>query len=262
MIQAGLDRAPRGPRWRLAPRRAIALALWLAAIGCRLPDASATSIETDRLGGEPVPVVVAQAEAPAQWSALSPTRRSALAPLRSEWSGLDDAQRLKWIEVADRFPTMSPESRERMQARMSDWARLSPEERGAARLRYREAQRIDPQERRARWQEYQSLSPEDRQRWIEKSSRGSRPSAGHATPGQKAPPAPLHGADPATLRAPSGATTTLIDPRPLEAPSRASRSRVVTSPALVDRDTLLPRSGPQATTPRSERGRRSREESK
>lgn len=204
--------------------------------------------------------MVAQADAPVPWSALSPARREALAPLHGEWARLDPSQRLKWLEVADRFPSMSAESRARMQARMGEWTRMTPAERGTARQRFQEAQRIDPQERRARWQEYQSLSAEERQRWADRSSRESaasaRPWPERATrvppPGGVAP----HALEDATIRPPAGATTTLIDQPRRERPGADGRPSIATSPALVDRDTLLPRSGPQGTTPRREGGTR------
>ena len=60
------------------------------------------------------------------WKRLSATQRSALAPLEREWSGLDAARQLKWLEIAERFPAMSPDERARMQQRMAEWAKLSP----------------------------------------------------------------------------------------------------------------------------------------
>ncbi len=209
-------------------------------------------------GGQPVPA--AASDNPASWSALKPAQREALAPLRDDWHHLDSIQQQRWIGIADRFPTMSPEARERAQSRMADWSRMSPEQRGEARLRYREAQRVDPAERRDRWQEFQALTPEQRQQWLERSRRNPTASARvPAAPGGDADRRSATGSDRptrlaprstdgATLRGPTGATTRLLD-APLAAPAaplQPGRPKIVTSPSLVDRATLLPRTGPQA----------------
>lgn len=191
---------------------------------------------------------VDQRDGSPSWSSLRPEQRTALAPLRAEWHRLDDPQRLKWIAVADRFPTMSPAERERMQSRMQEWAGLSPEQRGVVRQRYQQAQGVDPAERRARWQEFQSLSPEERRQWAERSA--GRSGTGDSRPAPKP-------ADPLAVRGGSGATT-----RPLDALQRPpgqpvpTTPRIAVSPSLVDPSTLLPRSGPQAAPAarRDERG--------
>ena len=67
------------------------------------------------------------------WSSLTPSEQNALRPLSSKFDGLTAFQRLKWKEMAARFPTWSEEKRERVQSRMLTWSSMTPEQRGAAR---------------------------------------------------------------------------------------------------------------------------------
>lgn len=226
--------------WSRSPRLALACGLLLAA----LSTGPATWAQTR---GEPVPRPAASAS---DWNDLDPARRSALSPLRVEWPRLDESQRLRWLDVADQFPSLSPESRSRLQSRMADWARLTPAQRLDARERYRQAQQIDPAERRARWEQFQALPPDERQRWSERS--GQRQRSATSPPAAPADPARPGDFEAAAEAAPSrrggvGATTprfnTLL---PLDAATPA-RGRIETSPGRLDRSTLLPRTGPQAS---------------
>ncbi|WP_293776852.1 DUF3106 domain-containing protein [uncultured Oxalicibacterium sp.] len=93
------------------------------------------------------------------WKNLSSTQRTALAPLEKDWSRLDDFRREKWIELANRFSTMTPSDQARMQERMRDWVELSPEQRRLARENYKRVQKLKVEKAR-QWEEYQQLSEE------------------------------------------------------------------------------------------------------
>ena len=49
------------------------------------------------------------------WSDLSASQRSALAPLGREWREVGPNQKEQWLEIASRFPTMTPDERSRVQ---------------------------------------------------------------------------------------------------------------------------------------------------
>lgn len=193
------------------------------------------------------------------WNALSASQRNALAPLERDWATIDAERKSKWLEVAARFPKMPPEERERVQARMAEWARMSPTERGRARLNFQESKVYSAQEKQARWEAYQAL-PEERRQALAERAEG---------PAARASTAPLAGAEPKQNRVPSnaaptskaravsptmvqgrpGATTTLITQTPAS-PShqQPGQPKIVGSPSQIDRATLLPRTGPQATS--------------
>src|SRR5204862_5576817 len=89
----------------------------------------------------------AKAEAGPKWSELSPAQRTALTPLEREWSTVDADRKQKWIQIAGRMPSMPPAERERVQARMTEWARMSPQQRGQARLAFEQAKQVSPKDR-------------------------------------------------------------------------------------------------------------------
>jgi hypothetical protein len=126
---------------------------------------------------------------PPKWADLTTQQQMVLAPLVGDWDDMEDARRRKWLGVAARFHTMSPEEQQRLQARMREWARLTPEQRLKARQRYRELQAIPPEQREAvkqKWQEYENLSEDDKRRLKE----AAGPKSG-AKPGLIVSPAPL-----------------------------------------------------------------------
>ena len=122
--------------------------------------------------------------APARdWQQLSPSQRDILSPLGGDWNQLDAERRSKWLELAARYPSMTPDEQSRMRARMSYWASLSQRERIEARERYKRLQAMPPDQREAlrkQWEAYESLSAEERKRL----STSTRPAA--KTPGAPA----------------------------------------------------------------------------
>lgn len=200
---------------------------------------------------------MAQADAAAGWQELTPQQRSALAPLKNQWSHIDVERRGKWLELAARFPSLSPAERERMQTRMAEWASKSPADRGAARLQFQEAQRWTPEERQERWEAYQSLDPQARQvlanRWkLEAAAQQSRPAANLATDKRNivetSTPvvAPRKPATPTSERARSGATTQpMLSSRSTPAHHQPGLPKIAATSNFVDPVTLLPKRGPQ-----------------
>ena len=103
----------------------------------------------------PVPSVVASGD-PSDWPSLSESQRAMLHPLQGEWSGLDSISRQRWLGVAKKVLHLSPEARERVQARMADWAKLPPKKRAQARLQYVYAKRVPAAKRAELWSRYQA----------------------------------------------------------------------------------------------------------
>lgn len=203
------------------------------------------------------------------WRDLTLAQREALTPLQQQWSRLDAQSRRKWLTLVERFPTMPQAERDRIQARMHDWAALTPQQRGKARLHFREARVLPDADRKAKWQAYQALSPEQKKQLAARatSSRHAR----HAKPEHRRttaesaletaagtplataavapPPRPVA---PTVLQVRPGATTipvSRLPGRPLL--DTAGVSKIVAGPELIDPATLLPRRGPRATAPRS-----------
>src|SRR3970040_2200093 len=72
---------------------------------------------------------------PPSWSDLTLEQQQILAPLSSEWDKLEAQRKRKWLGIARRYPTMSPQEQEKVDQNMRPWAKLTPDERRSARER-------------------------------------------------------------------------------------------------------------------------------
>ena len=212
---------------------------------------------------EPAAATVAMADADGPgWASLNAQQRSVLGPLQRDWHTIDASRKAKWLEVAARFPSMPPEERQRVQERMTEWARMTPAERGRARLTFQESKQLTREQKQARWEAYQALPDEKRQALAEraapaadvrKGASGAPPvnAAGAAKPAEPmrpgAPPPPAKPVAPTIVQAKPGATTTLMT-RPATPPAhqQPGQPKIAAKPDQVDRQTLLPQRGPQA----------------
>jgi hypothetical protein len=210
------------------------------------------------------------------WQTLTAGQRTILAPLQDDWPNITPYQKDKWVELAGRYPTLSKTEQERIRERMADWSRMTAAERGKTRLNFQNATQTPPTDRQARWEAYQALPPEERQRLVERAAAAGpatpRPPAAvrRATPAAAATvpnnlslsrtsatkanivPNPMHAGTPrpvsaSTIQAAPGATTTLVTKRP-QPPvhQQTGLPKIAATPGMVDPATLLPRRGPQA----------------
>jgi Protein of unknown function (DUF3106) len=118
--------------------------------------------------------VIANAQ---NWSALNDDQRLILAPLEEDWSSLTAARQKKWVDVANRYPSMSDTEKTTLQSRMTEWASLSTTERQRARDNYLRILNISPEKKAAAWESYQQLSAEDKKLLAQKRAQTSKPSA-------------------------------------------------------------------------------------
>ena len=98
------------------------------------------------------------------WNELSAQRRAALSPLQSDWDKIDEDRQKKWLVIADKFSTMNAEQQARAQSRMREWVALKPEQRRIARESYLQAKKLDPAQKNAKWERYQQLPDDEKQR--------------------------------------------------------------------------------------------------
>lgn len=220
------------------------------------------------------------AEQGIRWRDLKTFQQAALKPLEQDWPGIDAPHKQKWLQLATRFPKLSAPERSRVQARMADWAKLSPQERGQARLNFQEATQLPNQDRQAQWDAYQALPPEQKRQLAARAAPASgaasaaaaisapniarKPGAAESHPDRtdktvrdialtksNIVPNPALANRPSTVsptivRASPGATTTAISKRPMP-PSHQQTGlpKIAATPEFVNRDTLLPKRGPQ-----------------
>jgi hypothetical protein len=101
------------------------------------------------------------------WHDLSPAQQQALSPLAVDWDNIDGQRKKKWIEMVKHYPSLTPDQQARMQERMRDWVTLTPDQRRVARESYARAEKLGPDQKSAKWQEYQQLSDEQKNRLAE-----------------------------------------------------------------------------------------------
>ncbi len=212
------------------------------------------------------PVVVSHAtEQGPKWATLLPAHRVALKPLEQDWSTFGADQKQKWVELAAQFPSLSVDERQRIQARMTEWAKLTPEQRGAARFQFKQSKELAPTNRQARWDAYQAL-PDDQKKELASRAAPPPPQAesvrraralraeSASQPGAQSKSNVVSTASarqprsvaPAIIQAPAGATTNLISKRAMPpAHQQEGLPKIAASPNFVNPSTLLPKSGPQ-----------------
>lgn len=164
-----------------------------------------------------------------RWLELGRTQQVALQPLASRWDQLSVAQKRKWIALSHNYASLSAEQQAVLHSRMAEWVALSPQQRAQARLSFAETTQIAPDDKKAKWQAYQALSEEEKQRLAHRSTKPS-------------------GA--ATAVKPVPAQKLVAVPAPKSSAPRVPK--IVTSPKNVDRHTLLPQpaaSAPAAVAP-------------
>lgn len=190
------------------------------------------------------------------WAELTPVQRQALAPLQAQWPTLDANRKAKWLVVAGRYERMSPDGRQRLQARMSEWARLSPQERGRARQSYQELKDVPTSDRQALWEAYRTL-PTEQKRELAQRSRPAPMAASSAAAARPArtgklnlvdvpPPNQAKAVAPTVVQAKPGASTTLVTKGP-KPPShnQPGLPKITATEGFVDPTTLLPSRGAQ-----------------
>lgn len=187
--------------------------------------------------------IAAQPEVGPPWSALNTAQKEALYPLASRWSLLSEAQKLHWLKLAAGFHALTPQEQEKMLARLTDWANLSAQQRSQARLNYAATNALAPDSKRAKWEAYQALSQEEKQRLAAKAVR--RP-AGAATAVRPSPKKLAR--VPAAISAPA----TVANPPKIPRPPELHVPQALPVPAPVVVETMpveMPSALPQALPP-------------
>ena len=159
------------------------------------------------------------------WSELTVQQKIILAPLSSDWDSLPFFRQKKWLGIATRFPTMTPEEQRRIQGQMQAWGKLTPEQRQLARENFKTAKQLPvekKQELKQKWEEYSSL-PEDEKEKL-KQQAASKPAP---KPGRPAATTPLL-STPAAMANPVARPSTPPNPLPATPPAQEASPPAVT----------------------------------
>ena len=98
------------------------------------------------------------------WMDLTESQQQALAPLAQLWPTMTEPHKRKWLAISQNFGQLSADEQTTVQGRMREWAALSPQQRSAARLNYADAKQLLQEDKKAKWEAYQALSPEAKQK--------------------------------------------------------------------------------------------------
>ena len=98
------------------------------------------------------------------WMDLSESQQQALSPLAQLWPTMNEPHKRKWLAISQNFGQLSADEQTTVQGRMREWAALSPQQRSAARLNYADAKQLLQDDKKAKWEAYQALSPEAKQK--------------------------------------------------------------------------------------------------
>lgn len=169
------------------------------------------------------------------WSELTPAQQEALQPLAANWGTMSPGQRRKWLALSKNFPSMSLEEQAKLYSRMTEWASLSAQQRTQARLNFAETKQLSAEEKRAKWQAYQALSPEEKQKLEEKAPPKIRGAATAVRPAPHQKMAALRPAKP--------------NPAPNPNPRLSNPAKAVPELQQVNRNTLLPGAPQEALSP-------------
>ena len=98
------------------------------------------------------------------WMDLAESQQQALAPLAQLWPTMTEPHKRKWLAVSQNFGQLTADEQATVQGRMREWAALSPQQRTAARLNYADAKQLLQEDKKAKWEAYQALSTEAKQK--------------------------------------------------------------------------------------------------
>lgn len=173
------------------------------------------------------------------WRDLDAEQQKALGPLASQWDGLSEVQKRKWLVIVQNQGNLTPAERAVQHSRMTEWVGLSRQQREQARFNFDEVKRVPVEERKAKWEAYQALSAAEKQRLADSAAKRPQGAAGtiRPVPAQKLAPVPASqgGGRPgprielAPASQPGSATPAVVS-RPA---SSAGEPSTVTTPAPV-----------------------------
>ena len=99
-----------------------------------------------------------------EWQDLTAAQKQALSPLTQLWPSMTEAHKRKWLALSQNFAQLSDADKNTLQGRMREWAALSSQQRAQARLNFADAKQLPQDERRTKWEAYQALSAEEKQK--------------------------------------------------------------------------------------------------
>jgi len=81
---------------------------------------------------------------------------------------MSEPQKRKWLEISKNYAGLTLQAQATLNSRMNEWVALSPQQRAQARLNFGKtlelSGQLTPEDKKAKWEAYQTLSPEEKQK--------------------------------------------------------------------------------------------------
>ena len=120
------------------------------------------------------------------WAQLTVQQQIALRPLADSWDPISEAQKRKWLEVSKTYSSLSEDEQARMHGRMVEWVAMSPQQRAQARLNFAKTRELatdlSADEKKAKWQSYQALTANEKQKLADQAAPKPTGAATAVTP--------------------------------------------------------------------------------
>jgi hypothetical protein len=161
------------------------------------------------------------------WNELTAEQQQALQPLASHWHTLGTGHKRKWLALSRNYANMSADDQTTLHSRMIEWAALSNQQRAQARLNFADVKSVPADERKAKWEQYQALSEEEKRRLAERAPAKPR---GAAIPVRPVPAQKLVTVPAVTPTGQHTPRILLAPPAPATSPAAAPATIMVASP--------------------------------
>ena len=109
------------------------------------------------------------------WDELSTTQRAELARFELAWDRMPASRRVAILERYSRWQRETPRARQAIREGERNFMKMSPRQRELMRRSIAAVRRLPPAEQRRLRHRWQSLTPNDRSRWLERGGPGIAP---------------------------------------------------------------------------------------
>lgn len=120
-------------------------------------------------------VVIPEGVRVPDWDELSPSQRDDLARFERLWDQMPASRRVAILERRARWQRESPRARENIREGERNFQRMTPRQREMMRLSIAAVRRLPPIEQRRLRHRWQSMTPQQRSRWLERGGPGIAP---------------------------------------------------------------------------------------
>lgn len=98
------------------------------------------------------------------WHTLTESQKVALAPLKDAWVRITPVKKQKWLDISVGYHLLSADGQATLHFRMTEWVALTTKQREQARLNFAQTKKLTPDDKQTKWQAYQALSAEEKQK--------------------------------------------------------------------------------------------------